>query len=184
MPVPNESEVRREKLRALQDAGTRPYPAASHRTATCGDALEHFDEWQSSTKTITLTGRVMTTRVHGALIFADIRDASGKLQILLKQDAVGDESFALFRDRIDPADFIEATGTLFTTNRGEKTLQVSSWAVLAKALLPLPEKWHGLSDQEIRYRYRELDLISNPEVFFMPRISEASRKSLLPAVVS
>ena len=164
MPVPNESEVRREKLRALQDAGIRPYPAASHRTATCGEALERFDEWQSSGKKITVAGRVMTTRVHGALVFADIRDASGKIQILLKQDAVGEEAFALFRDRIDPADFIEATGTLFTTNRGEKTLQVSSWTVLAKALLPLPEKWHGLSDQEIRYRYRELDLIANPDV--------------------
>lgn len=164
MPVPNETDVRREKLRALLAANVNPYPTSSHRTATCGEALERFDEWQSSKKELTLAGRVMTTRVHGGLIFADLRDASGKIQILLKQDVAGDEEFARFRDCIDPADFVEATGALFTTNRGEKTLQVTSWRILAKALLPLPEKWHGLSDQEIRYRHRELDLLANPDV--------------------
>ncbi|MBU1348937.1 lysine--tRNA ligase, partial [Patescibacteria group bacterium] len=164
MPVPNEAEVRREKLRALEDAGIRPYPTASHRDTTCGDALARFDEWSAAEKCVTLAGRLMTTRVHGGLIFADLVDATGKLQILVKQDIVSDEAFGIFCDRIDPGDIIEATGTLFETKRGEKTLQVSSWAILAKALLPLPEKWHGLSDQELRYRHRELDLIANPEV--------------------
>ncbi|MFH1077885.1 MAG: lysine--tRNA ligase [Patescibacteria group bacterium] len=164
MPVPNEADVRREKLRALEDAGIRPYPTATRRDVLCGDAIARFDEWSAAEKRVTLAGRLMTTRVHGGLIFADLVDASGKLQILVKQDVVGDASFELFRDRIDPGDIVEAQGTLFATKRGEKTLQVASWAILAKALLPLPEKWHGLSDQELRYRHRELDLIANPEV--------------------
>ncbi|MBU1034374.1 lysine--tRNA ligase [Patescibacteria group bacterium] len=162
--LPSENEIRREKLQAIQDAGLNPYPSISQRTATCIEALQNFDAWQKKRKKITLAGRVMTTRVHGGLIFADLQDSSGCLQILLKLDDIGDENFALFRDRIDPADFIEATGSLFETKKGEKTLQVKSWKILCKALLPLPEKWHGLQDQELRYRFRELDLISNPEV--------------------
>lgn len=164
MPVPNETDVRREKLNALAKAGVRAYPSVAKRTATAADALEHFAAWSSSKKTITLAGRLLTTRVHGALIFADLKDASGKIQILVKEDVVGDGPFSSFRDCVDPADFVEATGTLFETKRGEKTLEVSSWKMLSKALLPLPEKWHGLADQELRYRHRELDLISNPEV--------------------
>lgn len=158
-----EADVRREKLRALQEAGIQPYTSTTQRSAMCGDALEHFDDWQTSQKEITLAGRLLTTRVHGGLIFADLQDESGRLQVLLKQDVVGDEAFTLFRDRIDPGDFVQTTGTLFATQRGEKTLQVSSWTLLTKTLLPLPEKWHGLQDVEKRYRERELDLLSNAE---------------------
>lgn len=164
MPVPNEAEIRREKLKALEDAGIRAYPATAQRTAACAEALENFEEWAGAAREIILAGRLMTTRVHGGLIFADLKDATGRLQILLKQDQIGENAFALFRDRIDPGDFVEATGTLFSTQRGEKTLKVSTWKILSKALLPLPEKWHGLSDQEVRYRQRELDLVVNPEV--------------------
>ncbi|MCI0479138.1 lysine--tRNA ligase [Candidatus Uhrbacteria bacterium] len=164
MPVPIEADVRRGKLRALGQDGIDPYPSSTRRDATCADALARFDAWSAAGKRVTLAGRLMTTRVHGGLIFADLADATGKIQILVKQDVVGDAPFALFLDRIDPGDIVEAAGTLFTTKRGEKTLQVSEWAILAKALLPLPEKWHGLTDQELRYRHRELDLIANPEV--------------------
>ena len=160
----DEAKVRRDKLAALEEADIPTYPSTVERTATIEDALVNFDAWVAEAKELTLVGRVMTIRVHGGLLFFDLRDASGKLQCLLKLDAIGEEAFNLFRDRLDPADFVQATGTLFTTNRGEKTLQVSSWRLLSKALLPLPDKFHGLKDVETRFRQRELDLISNPDV--------------------
>ena len=174
----DESQVRREKLAKLQSLGLVVYPAKVERTSTIGEALDKYETLATELTSITLAGRVMTTRVHGALIFADLRDASGKIQMLLKLDDVGAETFERFRDLIDPADFVQATGTLFTTNRGEKTLLVTSWKILVKALLPLPEKFHGLTDTEIRFRQRELDLISNPEA----RIAFKKRSQLIRAL--
>jgi lysyl-tRNA synthetase class 2 len=162
--MPDERDVRVEKLTALKAAALNPYPSVVHRTAMIGETLAHFDAWQAEQRSVTLDGRVMTTRVHGGLIFADVQDASGRIQVLLKLDDIGAEAFELFRDRIDPGDIVEATGILFVTKRGERTLSVSSWRILTKALLPLPEKFHGLSDTEIRFRQRELDLLSSPEV--------------------
>lgn len=164
MSVPNEFEIRRAKLSALIDQGVVPFPSIADRTATCAEALEHFETWKDAGKTMTLAGRLMTTRVHGAIIFADLEDASGKIQIIVKRDTVGEALFDLFLNHVDPADIVQATGVLMTTKRGEKSLDVSSWTLLTKALRPLPEKWHGLADQETRYRQRELDLISNPDV--------------------
>lgn len=160
----DEVEVRRQKLRALRDAGVTAYPSKVRRGSTIGDALANFDEWSASGERVAIVGRVMTTRLHGRLLFADLKDATGRIQILLKSDVLGEDRFAQFRDLADPADFIQAQGTLFLTKRGEKTLQVEEWAMLAKTLLPLPEKYHGLADVETRYRQRELDLIANPDV--------------------
>lgn len=160
----DETQVRHEKLRALRDAGIEAYPSAARRTASIAETLEEFERWSKERKELTLVGRVLTTRLHGALLFADLKDASGKIQILLKRDVIGESAFTLFCDRIDPADFVQATGTLFTTTRGEKTLEVTSWTILAKALLPLPEKFHGLADTELRFRKRYLDLLMNEEV--------------------
>ncbi len=159
-----EQEIRKEKLNALLSEGINPYPSTPKRTANCADAIESFADWSAEKKSVVLCGRILITRVHGGLLFADLKDASGKIQLLFKEDSIGSEQFAKFRDRIDPGDFVQATGVLIETKRGEKSLEVSSWDILAKALLPLPEKFHGLQDQEIRYRQRELDLISNPEV--------------------
>jgi lysyl-tRNA synthetase, class II len=159
-----ERDIRLAKLAELRKRGIDPYPKTSKRTATCGQAVHAFDAWSTSEQVITLAGRIMTTRVHGAMIFADLQDESGKMQIALKEDHIGTETFGNFRDLVDPADIVEVTGVLFTTKRGEKTLQVSGWRMLTKALLPLPEKWHGLQDVERRYRERELDLLSNPDV--------------------
>lgn len=161
----DEAHVRREKLQALKAAGMDPYPAAAtHRSADIGQALIRFDEWSASQQETTLAGRVMTIRVHGAILFVDLMDESGRLQIVYKQEILGESSFALFRDAIDPGDIIEVSGVLFTTKRGEKSLEAKNWHVLTKALLPLPEKWHGLQDIEQRFRHRELDILSNPEV--------------------
>ena len=159
----DELAVRRQKLDALHSEGVNPYPAQSDRTVMCADAQAQFDTWSAEGQKIMIAGRVMITRVHGAMLFADIRDGSGQLQIQLTLDR-GEALFNQFRDRIDPGDFVQAEGTLFNTKRGEKTLAVSAWKLLTKALRPLPEKWHGLQDVEIRYRERELDLIANEDV--------------------
>lgn len=159
-----ESEIRKQKWQALTRQGIDPYPASCERDAMCAEAAAHFDEWSLSGKIVTLAGRVMITRVHGGIVFADLADASGRLQLAFKEDVLGDKPFVQFRDFVDPGDFVQAAGTLFETKRGEKTLEVKTWKMLAKALLPLPEKWHGLQDVEMRFRERELDLISNPDV--------------------
>lgn len=159
----DEREVRLGKLKALRAAGHEPYAVDARRDTTCGQVLASFEARVEAAKPVTLDGRVMAIRVHGGMVFADLEDESGRIQLLLKEDEIG-EAFVLFRDTIDPADFVEAVGIPCLTKRGEKSLQVLSWRILVKALLPLPEKWHGLQDIEIRYRHRELDLISNPEV--------------------
>lgn len=159
----DERDVRLEKLNELRKAGMKPYAADPERDASCGEAVGMFDAWSKEGRVLTLDGRVMTIRVHGGVMFADVQDETGKIQFVFKEETLG-EDFARFRDFIDPADFIEAKGTLFVTKRGEKSLGVKTWRILSKALLPLPEKWHGLSDVETRYRQRELDLIANPEV--------------------
>ncbi len=159
----DERSVRLGKLEALRAQGIEPYPQESHRSHLCGDVTADFGTFEASKTMVTLAGRVMSIRVHGGLLFADLRDGSGSLQLVFKEDEIADE-FARFRDAVDPGDFVEATGTAFTTKRGEKSIEVGKWAMLAKALLPLPEKWHGLADIETRFRHRELDLLSSPEV--------------------
>lgn len=159
-----EEIVRRDKAEQLRKAGTDPYPADARRTATCAQAVAHFDAWSGEQKMITLSGRVRAIRIHGGAAFADLADESGKLQLHLKLDTIGAESFERFGAAVDLGDFIEAEGVLFLTKRGEKTLEARSWRLLSKALLPMPEKWHGLSDVEIRYRKRHLDLIANEDV--------------------
>ncbi|MFA6429079.1 MAG: lysine--tRNA ligase [Patescibacteria group bacterium] len=160
----DEAQTRRQKLERLEAYGYAPYPQESARTATCAEVLAQFDAWTAEAKDVTLAGRLMTVRVHGGMLFADLVDGTGKLQIALKEDEIGAEVFAHMRDLIDPGDIVEARGTLFVTKRGEKTLSVRAWRPLVKALLPLPEKFHGLQDVETRYREREMDLVSNEEV--------------------
>ncbi len=159
-----EEIVRREKVAKLRETGIDPYPPSTARDATCAEAVSRFDAWSAEGKVLTLAGRLRSIRAHGGAAFADLTDESGKLQLHIKSDLIGEDAFALFASMIDLGDFIEASGTLFVTKRGEKTLEVKSWKPLAKALLPLPEKWHGLSDVEVRYRKRHLDLVANEEV--------------------
>lgn len=159
----DERAVRLEKLERLRALGLDPYAVEPARTATCVEVHESFDAWSTEGRSLTLAGRLFTIRVHGGMMFADLLDETGKLQLAFKQDELG-SAFDTFRDCMDPADIVEVTGALFTTRRGEKSLQVVSWRPLTKALLPLPEKWHGLQDVETRYRARELDLLSNEEV--------------------
>ncbi|MEK7115818.1 MAG: lysine--tRNA ligase [Patescibacteria group bacterium] len=169
----DESHVRREKLAALERVGVFAYPSTVERSATIAETIENFDAWMQQEKEITLVGRILTIRVHGGLIFIDLHGGTEKIQCLFKLDLIGESSFNLFRDCLDPADFVQVTGTLFTTTRGEKTLTVTTWKILTKALLPLPEKWHGLQDVETRFRKRYLDLLMNEEV--MARMQARSK---------
>jgi lysyl-tRNA synthetase, class II len=160
----DERDYRIEKLEALRGAGIDPYPTRSARDHTAAEALARFDELQDTT--ITLAGRLMQLREMGKAAFAHIEDGSGRIQIYIKRDVVGDEAFALLK-KLDLSDIVEATGTLFTTRTGERTLNVERYRLLAKSLAPLPAKGAEgalkLSDDETRYRRRYLDLIANRE---------------------
>jgi len=155
---------RLKKLKTIKNRGILPYPSKTKRTHTCKEAIKGFSKLSKSKKEIVLAGRLMSQRQHGGLTFCDIWDGTEKIQILFKKDRIGEKSYKFFLENFDVGDFIEARGSLFKTKKKEKTLQVSDFKILAKSLLPLPEKWHGLKDVEERYRKRYLDLIFNKEV--------------------
>lgn len=155
--------IRIEKLKLLKEAGMNPYPAISKKSFFISEVINNFEEI-SKKESIFLVGRIMAIRSQGVLIFLNINDGTGLFQGLLKKDEIDEKSFELFQNTIDIGDFIEINGKLFITKRGEKTLQVMGWKILAKSLRPLPEKWHGLQDEEEKFRKRYLDIIFNPEV--------------------
>ncbi len=158
-------EIRNTKIKKIEElrkSGVEPYPANSSRTNSIKEAIDNYSEWKES-KTITLAGRIMARREHGGSTFFDIDDGSGNIQAYIKEDVVGADEYKHFQESIDRGDFIEVQGQLKDTKREEKTIYVSKYKLLTKALLPLPEKWHGLEDVEERLRKRYLDLIMNPE---------------------
>ncbi|MFA6512146.1 MAG: lysine--tRNA ligase [Patescibacteria group bacterium] len=158
-----QEQIRRDKLEVLRSKGVNPYPSRGHRDVTLAEAVEQFDALKGK-KALTIAGRVRAIRGHGGSSFITLEDGSGSFQAYLKKDTLGDEAYTLWQDGADIGDVVSCTGTLFTTKKGEKTLEAKSFLFLAKALAPLPEKWHGLADIEVRYRKRHLDLLSNLEV--------------------
>lgn len=160
----SERATRVQKIDDLVAHGVRPFDDDAARTHTIAQTLDAFDALRDASTQLTLAGRLMGVRLHGGSAFADLQDGTGRIQLLMRRDTLGDEQFATLKSFIDHADFIAATGTLMITKVGERTLEVTTFKLLAKALLPLPEKWHGLQDIETRYRQRELDLLANPEV--------------------
>ncbi len=168
MPTRLESitRFRLEKLQRLRDLGVDPYPRSYKRTHTCRQAIELFEQQEKGAQTIddvSLAGRIMSIRKMGKASFVDIRDGSGKIQSYISIQTLGQEKYELFKE-LDIGDIVGIGGKLFRTHSGEITVQGSSITLLAKAMMPLPEKWHGLVDTETRYRQRYLDLISNPEI--------------------
>lgn len=157
-------EERLKKLSLLKERDVHAYPIETRRDTEIREASASFDELQKKNAAQTLAGRIRTIRKQGGLIFFDLDDGTGVFQCLVKKDELGEEQFSLFDEAVDGGDFVEARGMLFLTKRGEKTLGVSEWRMLAKALLPLPDKWEGLQDIEERYRKRYLDLLMSPEV--------------------
>lgn len=156
-------EKRLEKLKILESKGINPYPIESKRDSTLHDASTDFSELEKK-EIVFLAGRIMSLRGQGAIIFTTLNDGTGDFQAMLKKGETPEDIFDLFNSTTDIGDFVEFSGKLFITKRNEKTILVKNWKMLSKALLPLPEKWHGLQDVEERFRKRYLDLISSEEV--------------------
>lgn len=159
-------EIRREreeKRDAFVAKGINPYPASSNRTHRVTDAQAAFDALSEVMAGITLAGRIMSLRRHGGSTFADLFDGTDRMQVFFSRDAVGDESYDLLTDTVDQSDFIEASGTLFTTARGERTLAAGSWRILTKALQAIPSEFYGIKDEDERYRKRYIDLLLNEQ---------------------
>ena len=153
-----QEQVRRDKLKEIEKV-CNPFPDSFKRTHTLKDASKLEDGITG----VSVCGRIMFMRKMGKLSFIRIRDLEGSLQLELKVDEVGEEKYAFFKKMFDSGDFMGAIGEMFTTQTGEKTLRVKSFEFLGKALRPLPEKFHGLTDQEMKYRQRYTDLIMNEE---------------------
>src|SRR5438105_7033884 len=152
-------EQRKAKLAALRAKGIDPFKNKFSTTEKCAEARANYVE----SREVSVAGRVTAHRDMGKSMFIDVRDQSGRIQAYAQKNVLGDEQFDIFR-HLDLGDFIGVKGTLFTTKTGEISIRLTSFSMLAKALRPPPEKWHGLADTEIRYRQRYLDLIANPDV--------------------
>ncbi len=153
-----EDKVRLERLEFLRSAGINPYPSHTEERITIAEALSKPE------KTIVkIAGRLVSKREMGKISFSHIKDASGKIQIAFSEKELGKDSYKLFIKYFDLGDFLHVEGELFITHKGELTILVKKYNLLSKALLPLPEKFHGLTDIETRYRQRYLDLIANEE---------------------
>ncbi len=157
--------IRRAKARRLRAQGQDPFPPRCERTHTIAEARAAFERGElTEDHTISLTGRLMSIRIMGKISFAHVEDGSGRIQLSFRQDALGEAGYQAFKNDLDMGDFVGATGSLFVTKTGELTLAVQRWQLLAKAMHPLPDKWHGLKDIETRYRQRYVDLLVNPDV--------------------
>ena len=155
-------QIRRNKLTELKESRKNPFEITTyHRTAYAAQVTEHFEEFDG--KEVCLAGRIMAWRDMGKANFIDVRDASGKMQVYVKIDDIGEENYNDFK-KWDIGDIVGVKGIVFKTRRGEVSVHAHALTLLSKSLLPLPEKWHGLKDTELRYRQRYVDLIVNPEV--------------------
>jgi lysyl-tRNA synthetase class 2 len=156
----SEEEARKQKLLALREKGIDPYPNRVQRTNTIADVLEHFSEWQGEQGDFTLTGRIRLMRDMGKATFAQIEDGTGRIQVYFRINDIGEDAYKTLK-LLDIGDFVQVRGFLFITRTGERTLHAREYRLLSKGLLPLPEKYHGLEDVEVRQRKRYLDLIAN-----------------------
>lgn len=155
-------EERLKKLEKLKELGINPYAYGYDRTHTFREIRGGFEQLSQEEKKVRTSGRIMTIRGHGKTLFATLSDETDNMQVYLRQDKLG-EKFELFQ-YFDVGDFIGVDGSVFKTKTGEITVLVEDYMMLSKSLRPLPEKWHGLRDIEIRYRRRYLDLIANAEI--------------------
>jgi lysyl-tRNA synthetase class 2 len=169
--MPGEEELiqqRRAKLERMRERGIDPYPARISRTHTAAEAVSAFEAWetaggQGDAPVASVAGRITALRDMGKASFLDLRDGSGRIQCYVRKDTVGADAYAGLAD-LDLGDFLAVSGPLFRTKTQEITVEAREYAVVAKALRPPPEKWHGLEDVEIRYRQRYLDLMANEDV--------------------
>jgi len=152
---------RRRKMEALREKGVEPFGHKFEADHFSTDIIDNYDSLEG--KEVTIAGRLISIRSHGKAVFAHLQDYQGQVQIYLRLDQLGPEKYEIFK-LVDIGDFIGVVGEVFRTQKGEVTVKVTDYTYLAKALRPLPEKWHGLKDIELRYRQRYVDLIVNQEV--------------------
>ncbi len=162
-------EIRNERIlkcESLSNKGIDFYPTSTTRTHELKNVRGNFEELEKNKKEVTVAGRIMSIREHGGSIFIDLFDGTEdkELQAYIKKDEVKEEIFKLFSQSVDRGDFIEVTGTCFTTKRGEPSILASSWKMLAKSLLPMPTEHFGIKDEDERYRKRYLDILLNKEL--------------------
>jgi len=165
--LPEQTRLRMEKVARLRELGVDPYTPRTERTHQIAElaplvpALDGADG--AGGEAVTIVGRLVARRDMGKSTFAQLRDGSGEFQIFVRLNKIGEEEYARFKSLIDLSDFLQVTGTLMRTRTGEPTLEVSAYRLLSKALTPPPDKWHGVSDTETRYRQRYVDLMVNEE---------------------
>ena len=165
-----ESEIlrqRKEKIKDLREMGIQLFPNDFRADHTSREIIQRYGDWSAEAlegleEVFACAGRVMAMRNFGRAAFVQLQDRTERIQVYLRRDLLGEESFGLAK-RLDVGDFLGVRGKLFRTKTGELTIEASFIQLLAKAYRPLPEKWHGLADVEIRYRQRYLDLIVNPK---------------------
>ncbi len=170
-PVPGwpaESAQRLEKARALEAMGVAVYPTRFERSHRLGEIVSAYgpkslEELEALAPAVRVAGRVLTKRGHGKASFATLGDGESRLQIYVRSDEVGERAYRLL-ELVDQGDYLGVSGRVMRTRKGELSVEARELSFLAKALLPPPEKWHGLADVEARYRRRYLDLLANPEV--------------------
>jgi len=166
LDAPAERARRLADIEELRAAGVDPYPVRFDRDRTLGELRAEFGELEPGVTTDTkvrVAGRILLIRRQGKLSFATVRDQSGSVQLFVSSDDVGGEEAHRQFDRLDRGDWVGVEGTVMTTRRGELSVNVQSFMLLAKALRPLPDKWHGLSDVDTRFRQRYVDLVVNPD---------------------
>ena len=152
-------KVRRDKLAEIRAAGINPFPYTYEKTHTAAEISAEYKENDE----VSIAGRIMTKRGHGKASFAHLQDETGRIQIYCRQDIIGEAKYEIYA-KLDIGDIIGVKGHIFKTKTGETTVKVADFTILCKSLHPLPEKWHGLQDKELRYRERYVDLMVNAEV--------------------
>lgn len=161
------SELREERLKKielLREAGIEPYPAETSRSIDIDGFLADFETLRISKREETLAGRVMALRGQGGIMFADIFDGVGRMQVVMQKEEMDEALFDLFSKTVDVGDFIEVTGVAYLTKRETKSLLAKNWRMLSKSLRPLPDAWYGLEDAELKLRHREVDLLQNADL--------------------
>lgn len=160
-------ELRADRLKKralLEERGINPYPADTARTCTVEVFLDRFTLYETGKDVITLAGRIMSKRGQGGITFCDLYDGTARVQAFFKADEMEQSVYDLFTETVDSGDFIEVTGTAYTTQRGAQSLFVTGWNMLTKSLRPIPDAWYGIKDDDERFRKRYLDILQNDEL--------------------
>lgn len=161
--INEQMQVRIDKMHKIEEHGWKPFGYRFLYTHRAADIAAQFDELSEKETEVKMAGRIMAIRGHGKTCFMDMQDKTGRIQVYVRKDVIGEENYALIK-LMDIGDTVGITGTAFRTHMGEMSIKANSVEMLSKSLRPLPEKWHGLKDVETRYRQRYVDLIVNPEV--------------------